>query len=166
MIQETQLGRTPESDPFGFRAVKSATPAAEELPGERPHQDEALSRLHRQERPAKPFRAPSSRLDGEIWPFVLALAAMLCATFIGFMSEIRPVDPNSSDHGYDETLGTRTAPPSGANFPIHSSHEDVAIFGEGRGGRDELGARATIGCVDMSSTAKSHSMTTGGEHVD
>jgi hypothetical protein len=83
MIQETQRGRTPESDPFGFRTVESATPAAGELPGERPHQDETLSRLHRQERPAKPFRIPSSRSDVEIGRFVLAFVAMPCASSSG-----------------------------------------------------------------------------------
>ena len=72
MIQETQLDLTPESDPFGFRAVESGTPAAGKLPGERPHEDETLYRLHRQERPAKyvdgdkcsaPMQAPPALLS-------------------------------------------------------------------------------------------------------
>ena len=129
MIQETQVGQTAESDPFGFRVVKSATPAAGELAGERPQQDE-VSRLHRQDRPAKPFRARSSRSDVEMRRFVLVFVAMLCATFMGFVSEIRPVDPTSSDHGYDETLETRASSPFGANLPIQSSREDVAISEE------------------------------------
>ena len=40
--------------------------------------------------------------------FVLAFVGMLCATFIGFESEMRPLAPDLPDRGYDEALETQT----------------------------------------------------------
>ena len=82
----------------------------------------------------------SSRADGfshaadpsefRIQSFVLAFVGMLCATVLGFVSEMRPLDPNSADHGYDESLGSQT----------------FSINGVGRD--DASGGTATIVCVN------------------
>lgn len=62
------------------------------LPEERIQQHEALVRLQRQERPRKlPSYALSNRSDVRVRSLVPAFVGMLCATFIGFASEIRPL---------------------------------------------------------------------------
>jgi hypothetical protein len=97
---------------------------------------------------------------------VLAFVGMLCATLIGFVSEIRPLDQNSPDHGYDEALGTQTSSLSSANFPRNSPDDGAAIVRGAKGGPDRRGVRATVGCVDAPSTANFHANTIGGGHVD
>ncbi len=136
--------------------------AVDELPAEIARQDGALVRFRRQERPAKlPSEPSSDRSEVRIRSFVLAFVGMLCATFIGFVSEIPPLDPNSPDHGYDEALATRTSSPSSANCD-----EGGAIFTGAKGGPAWLGARATVGCVDGSSAVDLRAKTSGGDHVD
>ncbi len=152
---------------FGLRAVASTRFAADELPGEKFHQDEAPAPLNRQESVAKlPSDTPSNRSGVRVRSFMLAFVGMLCATFIGFVSEIRPLNPYSPDHGYDEALGTQTFSLSSANFSANGSDEGTATFGGAKGGRERLGVRATVGCVDASSTANFHIKTIGGDHVD
>src|SRR5208282_5187978 len=137
------------------------------LPGEKLHQDEALARLHRQERSTKlPSDTPSNRSDVRVRSFVLAFVGMLCATFIGFVSEIRPLDPNSPDRVYDEAPGTQTSSLSSADFPMNSSDDGAAIVRGEKGGPDGRRVRATVGCVDALSTANLHAKTIGGDHVD
>ncbi len=141
--------------------------AVDELPAEIARQDGALVRFRRQERPAKlPSEPSSDRSEVRIRSFVLAFVGMLCATFIGFVSEIRPLDPSSPDHGYDEALGTQTSSLSSANFPRNGSDEGAEIFAGAKGGKERLGVRATVGCVDASLNASLCPKTGGGGHVD
>ena len=163
----TDRGLQGLSEPFGLRGVPSAGLAVDELPVEKLDKHEALTRLHRPERPTKlPSDTSSNQSDVRIRSFVLAFVGMLCATFIGFVSEIRPLSPNSPDHGYDEALGARTSSLSSANFPMNSSDDDAAIVGGTMGSPDRPAVRATVGCVDASSTANLHAKTIGGDHVD
>ncbi len=122
-------------------------------------QGEAPVRAPRQERPS------SDRSDVRIGSFVLASIGMLCAAFLGFVSEIRPLDPNSPDRGYDEALGNRTLSVSSANFPRDRCDEGAPIFGAAMGGRERTGVRATVGCVDAW-TADLNAKPRGGNHVE
>jgi hypothetical protein len=88
------------------------------LPGERLQQDEARARLHRRERQTDvPPYARSLPSEVKVRSFALAFVGLLCATVIGFVSEIRPLKPDSADYGYDEALGTETSFLSSANLP-------------------------------------------------
>ena len=68
--------------------------------------------------------------------------------------------------GSDEALGTQASSLSNAYFPMLSSDDGAAIVGGAKDGQNVLGARATVGCVDASSTASLHAETTEGDHVD
>ncbi len=80
------------------------------------------------------FAHAADRSEFRIESFVLAFVGMLCATVLGFLSEMRPLDPNSADRGYDESLGSQSS----------------SIKGVGR--NDASGAKAAIVCVNPGPT--------------
>jgi hypothetical protein len=137
------------------------------LPGERLQQDEAPARLHRQERPTDvPPDAPSNRSDVRVRPFALAFVGLLRATVIGFVSEIRPLEPDSPDNGYDEALGTETSSMSSANFLSNCSDDGPTIAGASKDGLDRLGVSAIAAHAAASPTAKLHAKAIGAHHVE
>ncbi len=60
---------------------------------------------------------------------------------IGFVSEIRPLEADSPDYGYDEALGTQSASMSSASAPSCSDDCPVAV-GMSEDGSNRLGASA------------------------
>jgi hypothetical protein len=95
--------------------------------------DAPAAQFHRQERPTDvPLNAPPIRSDVRFRSFALAFVGMLCATVIRFVSEIRPLKPDSPDYGYDEALGTETSSVSNANFLSKCSDDSLATTGRPR----------------------------------
>ncbi|MBV8670581.1 MAG: hypothetical protein JO098_02355 [Candidatus Eremiobacteraeota bacterium] len=123
-------------------------------PRERPQQEEASAPLHRQERPTDaPRDAPSNRWDVRVRSFALAFVGLLCAMVIGFVSEIRPLRPDSPDYGYDEALGTETSSLSSANLLSNCSDDGLATAARSEDGLDKLGAGAIAAHAAASPTA-------------
>jgi len=150
----TGQGLQDSGEASGFNA-----PAARGLRAEGRCQGEAPARVPRQEHPS------SDRSDVRIGWFVLTSIGMLCAAFLGFVSEIRPPDPNSPDRGYDEALGNQTLSVSSASFPRDGCDEGAPIFGAAKGGRERTKVRATVGSVDAS-TADLNAKPGGANHVE
>jgi len=124
------------------------------LPRERLQQEEASARLHRQERQADvPLAAPSVQSDARVRSFALAFVGLLCATVIGFVSEIRPLKPDSPDYGYDEALGTVASSLSSANFLSNCADDSPAIARASKDGLDKLRVSAIAARAAASSTA-------------
>ena len=95
----------------------------DELPPQgRLQQEETPAPLHRQNgRTDVPLDPPWVQADVRVKSFALACVSMLCATVIGFVSEIRPLKSHSPDCGYDEALGTETSFLSGARLQSNCS---------------------------------------------
>ena len=74
--------------------------------------------------------------------FALAFVGMLCATVIGFVSEIRPLKPASPDYGYDEALGTETSFLSPAKLLPNCSDASRDTAEASKSGSDRLGITA------------------------
>jgi hypothetical protein len=110
--------------------------------------------------------APMDTSEIRLRSFALAVVGMLCATVIGFVSEIRPLNPNSPDYGYDEALGTQTSSLSSASFLSNSDDDGAAIPGASKDGLDRLGVSAIVAHVAASSAAKLHAKAIGGNHVE
>ena len=98
--------------------------------------------------------------------FVLAFVAMLCATFIGFMSEMRPLTPDLPDRGYDEALGTQTYSAPSVTIPAKGSDGGASIAGEMRCGPTTPAIEAAVACVAASAAANLQPRTIGGDHVE
>jgi hypothetical protein len=94
---------------------------------------------------------------------VLTFLGMLFAGFIGFVSEIRPPDPNLLDRGYDEALGTRTFSHS-SSTPLNSLGKPAAIAGRSKYATDAV--RARVEYVDEPSRTSRQAKAIGGVHVD
>jgi hypothetical protein len=109
------------------------------VPGERLQLEAAPARRAPEGRPADiPLEAPSAESDVLLRPFALAFVAMLCATVIGFVSDIRPVRSHSPDYGYDEALGTETSSLSSANSLSNRSDASLAAAEAPKDGLDRL----------------------------
>jgi hypothetical protein len=75
------------------------------LSGERLQQEDSPARRDRRQRSADlPLDAPSIESDVRVRSFALAFLGFLCAMFIGFVSEIRPLKLDSPEYGYDEAF--------------------------------------------------------------
>ena len=111
-------------------------------------------------------RTTSDTSEIRLRSFALAFVGMLCATVIGFVSEIRPLNPNSPDYGYDKALGTQTSSLSSASFLSNCDDDGAAIAGASTDGLDRLGVSAIVAHVAASSTAKLHAKAIGGNHVE
>jgi hypothetical protein len=85
---------------------------------------------------------PSNQSDVYLRLFALALIGLLCATVIGFVSEIRPLKPDSPDYGYDEAFGTVTSSLPSANVMSNCSADSLAMAGASKDGLDTLTAGA------------------------
>jgi hypothetical protein len=137
------------------------------VPRGRRQQEEAPVRRHRQERPTgRSPDAPSTRSDVRVRSFALAFVGLLCATVIGFVSEIRPLKPDSADYGYDEALGTETSTLSSANLLSNCSDDSPTIAGASKDGLDRLGVSAISAHATASPTTKLHAKAIGGNHVE
>ena len=84
-----------------------------------------------------PLDSPWVQAEARVKPFALAFVSMLCATVIGFVSEIRPLKSDSPDHGYDEALGTEISFLSRARLQSNCSGasqgtEEASNGGSGR----------------------------------
>jgi hypothetical protein len=109
------------------------------------------SRVQKRQDSAKPVES-----------FVLVFVGMLCATFIGFVSEMRPLTSDLPDRGYDEALGTQTNSVPG--IPAKGSDRGASLAGELRCGPTTPAIEAAVVCVSASATA-SLPTTIGGDHV-
>jgi hypothetical protein len=98
--------------------------------------------------------------------FVLAFVGMLCATFIGFVSEMRPLTPDLPDRGYDEALGTQTYSVPGVTIPTHGSDSGASIAAGLRCGPPTPAIKAAVACVAVSATANPQPRTIGDDHVE
>lgn len=93
--------------------------------------------------------------------FVLGFLGLLCAMTIGFVSEIRLLDPDAPDYGYDEALGTDTSSLPSASFLSNHSNDGPATAGASRDGLDRL----SVNAAPSSPTAKLQPAT-GGRDVE
>ena len=85
-----------------------------------------------------PLDSPWVQADARVKPFALAFVSMLCATVIGFVSEIRPLKSASPDYGYDEALGTETSFLSRARLQSNCSRASQGAVEASNGGSDRL----------------------------
>jgi len=97
--------------------------------------------------------APSNRWDVPVRSFVLAFVGLLCATVIGFVSEVRPLNPDSPDYGYDEALGTESSSPSSATLESICSCDSAASAGASKDALDGLAVTAIAAHAAESPTA-------------
>jgi hypothetical protein len=135
-------------------------------PRGRRQQEEAPVRRHRQERPTGGSPdAPSTRSDVGVRSFALAFVGLLCATVIGFVSEIRPLNPDSPDYGYDEALGTETSSRSSATFVSNCSCDSAASAGASKDGLDALGTSAIAACR-RGANSQLHAKAIGGNRAE
>jgi hypothetical protein len=117
-----------------------ATGADGLIPGERLQQELAPARPHRQGRLADvPVSGPSNQSDVYVRSFALAFVGLLCAMAVGFVSEIRPLGPDSPEYGYDKSLGTETSSASSTNLLSNCSDGSPATVGASKDGLDGLG---------------------------
>jgi hypothetical protein len=137
-------------------SVSTIDPACADglVPGDRLQQEQAQGRLHRQGR-ATDVAPDAASIRSDVWvrSFALACVGLLCATVIGFVSEIRPLRPDSSDYGYDEALGTETSSLSSANFVSNCSGDTLATAGASKEGLDGFALSAIAAPADESPTA-------------
>jgi hypothetical protein len=145
--------------------TRDATESDEFLSGET-QLERASAQRDRQVRAADaPLEAPSIRSDIRVGSFVLAFLVMLCATLIGFVSEVRPLSPDLPDRGYDEALGTQNHSVPSVTIPAKGS-DNGAPVAEGSGGfRTTTTAETAVACVAASATPELHPKTIGGDHV-
>ncbi|MBV8244127.1 MAG: hypothetical protein JOY75_25380 [Hyphomicrobiales bacterium] len=123
-------------------------------PRGRLQQEEVSAPLHRQKGPKDvPLDAPSIQSDVRVRSFALAFVGMVCATAIGFVSEIRPLKPDSADYGYDEALGTETSSLSSANFVSNCPGDRQPTAEASKDGLGRLGVSAIAAHAAESPTA-------------
>jgi hypothetical protein len=101
-----------------------------------------------------PPDAPSNPSDVGVRSFALAFFGLLCATVVGFMSEIRPLKPDSPDYDYDEALGIGTSSLYSAKYESNCSDDSPATAGASKGGLDRLGVSAIATHGSASPTTK------------
>jgi hypothetical protein len=111
-------------------------------------------------------RTTSDTSENRVRSFALAFVGLLCAMVIGFVSEIRPLEPDSPDYGYDEALETETSSLSSANFLSNCSDDGPTIAGASKDGLDRLGVSVIVAHAAASPTAKLHAKAIGGNHVE
>jgi hypothetical protein len=97
--------------------------------------------------------------------FALAFVVLLCATVIGFVSEIRPLNPDSPDYGYDEALGTETSSLSSATFVSSGSCDSASSAGASKDGLDGLGVSA-IAARRRGANGQLHAKAIGGNRAE
>jgi hypothetical protein len=85
------------------------------------------------------FRPTSDTSEIRLWPFALGVLGSLCAMAIGFVSEVRPLRPDSPEYGYDDSLGTETSSLSSTNLLSNCSNGSRATVGASKDGLDKLG---------------------------
>ena len=98
--------------------------------------------------------------------FVLAFVGMLCATVIGFVSEIRPLSPDSPDYGYEEAPATEISSLSSATLLSNCSNDSPATAGTFKDRSDRLGVSAIASPAAVSPTASFIPKGIGGNHVE
>ena len=116
--------------------------------------DELASTVRKREESTKP-----------VGSFVIAFVGMLCATFIGFVSEMRPLAPDLPDRGYDEALETQTYPAPGITISAQGSDRGASITGV-RCGPTTPAIDAAVACVAAAATTDLQPRTIGGDHVE
>jgi hypothetical protein len=110
------------------------------------------------------LRPTSDTSDVRLRSFALSFLGLLCAMAIGFVSEIRPLRPDSPDYGYDESLGTETSSLSSANLPANGSDGSRATVG-GRS-KDSLD-RLEVGLVALRAANRQlHVERIGGDRAE
>jgi hypothetical protein len=127
------------------RDAADAADADGRLTGERLQQEEPSAR---RDSPDLLLDAPSIQSDIRVRSFALAFVGFLCAMFIGFVWEIRPLKLDSPEYGYDEALGTETSSLPGANFLTNCidncADHSLAIARASKDGVDRLAASAIV----------------------
>jgi hypothetical protein len=113
------------------------------------------TRVQKREESAKP-----------VGSFVLAFVGMLCATSIGFVSEMRPLAPDLPDRGYDEALVTQAYSVPSVTIPAKGSNGGASIAGGMRCGPTTPAIEAAVACVAASATTGLQPRTIGGDHVE
>lgn len=94
--------------------------------------------------------------------FVLAFVGMLCATVIGFVSEIRPLSPNSPDYGYEEAQATEVSALSSATLASNCSDDRGAESVAAKDSLEGLRVSAIAARADESETVRFHPQAMGG----
>ena len=97
---------------------------------------------------------------------MLGFVVMLCATFIGFVSEIRPLGPDSLDRGYDDALENQTLSLVNGAIPVKASDGAAPVAPGSKGDPKAPAIEAAVACVDASPSANLHARTAGGGHVE
>jgi hypothetical protein len=146
-------------------STRDATESDEFLSGERQLEGASPQRDRHVRAADAPLEAPSNRSDIRVGSFVLAFLVMLCATFIGFVSEMRPLSPHLPDRGYDEALGTQNHSVSSVTIPAKGSDSGASVA-EGSGGFPTPTVEPAVACVAASANAKLHPKTIGDDHVE
>ena len=85
----------------------------------------------------------SNTSELQIGKAVLGLLGMFGAMAIGAVSEIRPLEPNSPEYGYDEALGTLVSSPLSANF-LSNCYGDAGIAATSNDCSDRFAVRAVV----------------------
>ena len=98
--------------------------------------------------------------------FALAFVCMLCATFIGFVSEMRPLAPDLPDRGYDEALVTQAYSVPSVTIPAKGSDGGASIAGGTRCGPTTPAIEAAVACVAALATTDLQPRTIGDDHVE
>jgi hypothetical protein len=133
------------------------------LPGER--LPEARAALHRRQCIKDiPHHAAPDGSALRVSSFAFLFVGLLCAA--AFASEIRPIDSNSPDYGYDEALVTEMSPPLSAEFFSNCSDHDAGITGRSKDRFDRLGIITIVARGAPSSAANLHAKARGGNHVE
>src|SRR6516164_6886205 len=108
-------------------------------PRGRLQEEETPAPLHRQKGSTDVrLNPPWVQADVRVKSFALAFVSMLCATVIGFVSEIRPLKSDLPDYGYDEALGTETSFLSRAMLQSNCSGESKGTAEASNGGSGRL----------------------------
>ena len=133
------------------------------LPGERLPEARAL--LHRGQRPKDiPHHAAPDGSALRVSSFAFLFVGLLCAA--AFASEIRPIDSNSPDYGYDEALVSQMSPALSAELLSNCSDHDAGITGRSKDGFDRLGISTIVTRGGPSSAASLHAKARGVNHVE
>ena len=98
--------------------------------------------------------------------FVLAFVGMLCATVIGFVSEIRPLSPDSPDYGYEEAPATEISSLSSATLLSNCSDDRLATARTFKDRSDSLGVSAIASPAAASPPSSFIPKGIGGNHVE
>ena len=135
------------------------------LPGVRLPEARAL--LHRRQRPKDVIHhAGPDGLALRISSFAFLFVGLLCAAAIAFAFEMRPIDPNSPDYGYDEALVTQMSRPLSAEFLSNCSDHEAGITGRSKDGFDRLGISTIVARGAPSSAANLQATARGVYHVE